>query len=113
MYLFLDWFFTALHLIIIGFNLVGWIWRKTRALHFVFVLLTAGSWLILGIWFGLGYCPITDWQWQLKEKLGETNLPNSFIKYFVDKVTGGMYLPHLLILPQLHALSQQYYYPFI
>lgn len=89
MYLFLDWLFTALHLIIIGFNLVGWIWRKTRALHFVFVLLTAGSWLILGIWFGLGYCPITDWQWQLKEKLGETNLPNSFIKYFVDKVTGG------------------------
>jgi hypothetical protein len=89
MYVFLDWFFTVLHLIIIGFNLVGWIWRKTRVLHFVFVLFTAGSWLILGIWFGLGYCPITDWQWQIKEKLGETNLPNSFIKYLVDKVTGG------------------------
>ncbi|NRF37124.1 DUF2784 domain-containing protein [Pedobacter foliorum] len=89
MYVFLDWFFTILHLIIIGFNLLGWIWRKTRKLHFVCVLLTAGSWLILGIWFGLGYCPITDWQWQIKEKLGATNLPNSFIKYFVDKVTGG------------------------
>lgn len=89
MYTILDWFFTLLHLIIIGFNLLGWIWKKTRKLHFIFVLLTAGSWLILGIWFGLGYCPITDWQWQVKERLGETNLPNSFIKYLADGITGS------------------------
>ncbi|MNL63629.1 hypothetical protein D3C87_1877820 [compost metagenome] len=36
----------------------------------------------------MGYCPITDWQWQVKEKLGESNLPNSFIKYYADKVSG-------------------------
>lgn len=89
MYAIYDWLFTVLHLVIIGFNLLGWIWKKTRKLHFIFVLLTAGSWLILGIWFGLGYCPITDWQWRIKEKLGETNLPNSFIKYFADKITGN------------------------
>jgi hypothetical protein len=83
----LDYLFTLLHLIIIGFNLLGWIWRSTRKLHFIVVLLTAGCWLILGIWYGIGYCPITDWQWQIKESLGETNLPNSFIKYFADKVT--------------------------
>ncbi len=84
----LDFFFTLLHLFIIGFNLLGWIWPATRKLHFVVVLLTAGSWLILGIWYGLGYCPITDWQWQIKEQLGETNLPNSFIKYYADKWSG-------------------------
>jgi hypothetical protein len=83
----LDYLFTLLHLIIIGFNLLGWIWRSTRKLHLIFVLLTAASWLLLGIWYGIGYCPITDWQWQIKERLGETNLPNSFIKYFVDKLT--------------------------
>lgn len=83
----LDYLFTLLHLIIIGFNLLGWIWRSTRKLHLLFVLLTAASWLLLGIWYGIGYCPITDWQWQIKERLGETNLPNSFIKYFVDKLT--------------------------
>ncbi|WP_285056560.1 DUF2784 domain-containing protein [Pedobacter ginsengisoli] len=83
----LDYLFTLLHLIIIGFNLLGWIWRSTRKLHLIFVLLTAASWLLLGIWYGIGYCPITDWQWQIKETLGETNLPNSFIKYFVDKLT--------------------------
>jgi hypothetical protein len=44
--------------------------------------------LLLGIWFGLGYCPVTDWQWDVKTKLGETNLPNSFIKYYADKIAG-------------------------
>ncbi|MCD0490061.1 DUF2784 domain-containing protein [Pedobacter sp. MC2016-14] len=85
----LDLFFIVLHLVIVGFNLLGWIWPATRRLHFIVVLLTAGSWLILGIWYGIGYCPITDWHWQLKESMGETNLPNSFIKYYADKVTGA------------------------
>ncbi|MEJ5960792.1 DUF2784 domain-containing protein [Pedobacter immunditicola] len=84
----LDVFFTLLHLVIIGFNLTGWIWGKTRRFHFYCILLTAGSWFVLGIWYGWGYCPITDWQWQIKEKLGEVNLPNSFIKYFADQVSG-------------------------
>ena len=83
----LDVLFTILHLIIIGFNLLGWIWRSTRKLHFIVVLITAGCWLVLGIWYGIGYCPITDWHWQIKEKLGENSLPNSFIKYLADKIT--------------------------
>jgi hypothetical protein len=88
MYAILDWFFTFLHLTIIGFNLLGWIWPQTRKAHFICVALTFISWFILGIWFGIGYCPITDWQWQIKEHLGERNLPNSFIKYIADKLTG-------------------------
>ncbi|WP_276134556.1 DUF2784 domain-containing protein [Polluticoccus soli] len=85
---FFDILLTVVHLLVIGFNLLGWIWPKTRRAHLVCVLLTAGSWLVLGIWFGWGYCPITDWQWDVKTKLGETNLPNSFIKYYADKLTG-------------------------
>lgn len=85
----LDVLLSILHLLIIGFNLFGWIFKATRRIHFWFTMLTLSCWTILGIWFGLGYCPITDWQWQVKEKLGEKNLPNSFIKYFVDKVTGA------------------------
>jgi hypothetical protein len=84
----IDIFFTLLHLAIIGFNLLGWIWRSTRKAHFYCILITAFSWFILGIWFGWGYCPVTDWQWEIKEKLGETNLPNSFIKYFADIISG-------------------------
>lgn len=84
----LDFFLTLLHLLIIGFNLFGWIWKPLRKAHFISIVLTAASWLILGYWFGVGYCPVTDWQWQVKERLGETNLPDSFIKYFADRISG-------------------------
>jgi hypothetical protein len=84
----LDILLTLVHFIIIGFNLLGWIWKRTRQLHFIVVCTTAACWFILGIWFGIGYCPITDWDWQIKEKLGEHDLPNSFIKYYADMIVG-------------------------
>ncbi len=84
----LNIFFTFLHLFIIGFNLLGWAFKSTRKIHLFVVSATVASWFILGIWYGIGYCPITDWQWQVKEELGERNLPNSFIKYFADKMSG-------------------------
>lgn len=87
-YIYLDYFFTLLHIAIISFNMLGWIWPQTRKAHFICVILTLFSWLILGLWYGIGYCPITDWQWQIKERLGETNLPNSFIKYIADNLSG-------------------------
>ncbi len=85
---FTDLLLTLLHIIIIVFNLSGWIFPGTRKAHFISILITAFSWFILGIWFGWGYCPLTGWQWHVKEKLGETNLPDSFITYFVDKILG-------------------------
>lgn len=84
----LDIALTIVHLIIIGFNLLGWIWPKTRRLHLIVVIITASCWLILGIWYGVGYCPVTDWQWRVKTQLGEHNLPDSFIKYYADKISG-------------------------
>ena len=93
---FLDIFLTIVHLAIIGFNLLGWIWPATRKAHLGCVALTAGSWFILGIWYGMGYCPITDWQWQVKTKLGETNLPASFIKYYADKISGNNISSHFI-----------------
>src|ERR1044071_7236960 len=88
-----DLFFTCLHLAIIMFNMLGWTWPKARKIHLIVVGLTLSSWFILGIWYGWGYCPITDWQWEIKERLGESNLPNSFIKYFADKLTGKNFPP--------------------
>ncbi len=83
---FLDVLFFVLHVIIILFNLLGWIWQKTLKLHLWVILATASSWFIIGIWYGFGYCFITDWHWQIKHKLGETDLPNSFITYFFNSV---------------------------
>ena len=85
----MDILLTIIHLAIVGFNLFGWIPPATRKAHLISILLTAGSWLLLGIWFGIGYCPFTDWQWRVKEKLGETNLPSNFVEYFAEKITGS------------------------
>ena len=85
---FLDILFTFFHFAVIFFNLLGWIWQKTRKAHLIFITLTLASWFILGIWYGWGYCFLTDWHWTIKQRSGETALPNSFIKYMADKITG-------------------------
>ena len=83
----LDVVLFCLHIAIILFNLFGWIWKATRKFHLFVVGVTLFSWLILGIKFGFGYCFLTDWEWDIKHKLGEINLPASFIKYFLDTYT--------------------------
>ena len=85
---FLDVLLTLIHLLVIGFNLLGWIWRRTQRAHLILITLTAASWLVLGIWYGLGYCPLTDWQWGIKARLGERDLPASFITYMAEKLSG-------------------------
>jgi len=84
----LDLLLIVVHFAVIGFNLFGWMWKRTRRAHFIVICATASCWFILGIWFGIGYCPITDWDWRIKEKLGIHNLPSSFIKYYADMLTG-------------------------
>jgi len=112
-----DFLLTVAHLVLIGFNLFGWIWRRTRKLHLFIIIATGSSWFVLGIWFGIGYCPITDWQWRVKEKLGERNLPGSFIKYFADKITGENLSPSLVdsitLSLFLSAAALSVYYNFI
>jgi len=87
-YKFLDIFFLVFHTLIIFFNLFGWMWRKTRRANLIVLFITAFSWFGLGIWYGFGYCFCVDWHWQVKMKLGEYDLPNSYIKYLLDKLTG-------------------------
>jgi hypothetical protein len=92
----LDIFFTIFHIALSLFNLTGWIWKRTRKAHLITLIITALCWSVLGIWYGWGYCPLTEWHWNVKEKLGETNLPNSFIKYLADKITGNDINPSLI-----------------
>ncbi len=79
--------FTA-HLLVIGFNLFAWTWKKTRKLHLWIAGVTLFSWLVLGIWYGFGYCFLTDWEWDVKRQLGERNLPHSFTQYLSNNVFG-------------------------
>ena len=87
-YKLLDWFFMVLHPAIIIFNLFGWIPKKTRQGNLLLLLLTGASWFILGIWKGIGYCPLTDWHFQTLYKLGETDLPYSYVAYLMERLLG-------------------------
>ncbi len=85
---FLDAFFFAFHSVWIVFLLFGWAWKRTRLANLVVILLTAFSWFVLGIWYGYGYCPSTDWHWQVRARLGHHDLPSSYTKFLVDSFTG-------------------------
>jgi hypothetical protein len=88
-YRILDIFFVVFHSSIIIFNLFGWMWKKTRILNLILLILTGSSWLFLGLIVGvLGYCPLTDWHFDILEKLGKTDLPSSYMKYLADRLTG-------------------------
>jgi hypothetical protein len=88
-YRILDIFFVIFHTSLTLFNIFGWIWKKTRLANLITLVLTGSSWLFLGLIVGmLGYCPLTDWHFNILYKLGKTDLPVSYIKYLVDRLTG-------------------------
>ncbi len=106
----LDWFFLIFHTALVLFNISGWAWKATRKLNLICLLLTAGSWIFLGIFYGFGYCPLTDWHFDVLRALGESDLPASYIKYlfarllginisasFADAITGGGLVVALII----------------
>lgn len=84
----LDFFFTVFHTILILFNLFGWIFPATRRLNLIVLLITGGSWFILGLFYGIGYCPLTDWHFQVLENSGYTDLPNSYVTFLIQRFTG-------------------------
>ncbi|MFP4081162.1 MAG: DUF2784 family protein [Candidatus Aminicenantes bacterium] len=88
MYSFLDKFFYLFHSSLMIFILGGWIWQKTRLANLVVILLTSFSWFFLGIWYGFGFCPSTEWHWQVRMKLGHFDMPDSYTKFLVDSLTG-------------------------
>ena len=93
---FLDLFFLIFHTALTLFNLTGWIWRKTRMANLVTLFLTFLAWFGLGIFYGIGYCPLTDWHFRVLYNLGETNLPNSYLTYLIRRLTGYLPPEHLV-----------------
>jgi hypothetical protein len=49
--------------------------------------LTALSWFGLGFWYGWGYCPCTEWHWQVRSRLGFVD-PPSYVQLLIREVTG-------------------------
>ncbi len=84
----LNIFFFVFHIALISFNCFGWLWSRARRFHLISIGITWASWIILGFWYGFGYCPLTDWHWQVLQRLGKTGLPASYLKYLLDTITG-------------------------
>jgi hypothetical protein len=85
---FLNIFFFVFHTGWIVFNMVGWAWRRTRPYHLVTLGLTAFSWLVLGYWYGFGYCVCTDWHWQIRQRLGYVDIDRSYTHFLIHQITG-------------------------
>jgi len=83
---FLDIFFVVFHSSLILFNLIGWMLKKTRKLNLITLLLTGLSWFGLGVFYGFGYCPLTDWHFQVLEKLGAGSWSPSYIEYLIERL---------------------------
>ncbi len=85
---FLDHFFLVFHTLFTLFNMAGWIWRRTRRIHLVTVLVTAFSWFVMGFWYGWGYCFCTDWHWKVRDALGRPITSESYIHFLIMELTG-------------------------
>ena len=84
----IDYFFILFHTALILFNILGWIVPKWRLANLITLSITAFSWFVLGIWFGIGYCPFTDWHRKVRELLGYNDSSNSYIHFLILKITG-------------------------
>ncbi|MBN2509102.1 MAG: DUF2784 family protein [Spirochaetales bacterium] len=84
----LDLFFFVFHTLFTLFNLTGWLWRPARNLHLITMGLTAFSWLVLGIFYGFGYCFCTEWHWLIRHILGYRDSSSSYIHLLLGEVFG-------------------------
>lgn len=96
MYELQDHAIAVFHGLLVVFNLTGWIWAVTRRIHLIAIGLVVLSWFGLGAIYGWGYCPCTDWHWEVKRALGETDLPSSYVKYYADRLTGSDWDPMMV-----------------
>src|SRR5688572_25085296 len=88
LYEIINYFFFIFHVALIFFNLFGWIHKKLRKWNLITLSLTAFSWFALGIFYGFGYCFLTDWHWQVRDKLGYSTASNSYIHFLILELTG-------------------------
>ena len=84
----LDVMFFVFHTGLILFNLAGWIWPKTRRLHFFCVASTLFSWVVMGAFYGFGYCLCTDWHFQVRRSLGLPVFGHTYLQLMADVFMG-------------------------
>lgn len=84
----LNFLFHVLHLSIILFVMLGWMVAAFLPFHLALLLATLGSWFVLGHWLGQGYCPISDWHWEIKKNYGPGKPEGTYIHRILQSITG-------------------------
>ena len=84
----LNILFFVIHDAIIVVNLLGWIFPATRKFQRLTLACTLFSWLVMGAWYGWGYCACTDWHFQVRRKLGILGTESSFSQLLLKQLTG-------------------------
>ena len=83
----------GVHLGLIAFSLLGWMFCQTRLLNLIALGLILFSWYGLGPLLGKahawGYCLITDIQWKVRRELGLNSRRGGYMKYLADNLFGG------------------------
>jgi Protein of Unknown function (DUF2784) len=74
------------HVALILFMLLGWMFAPLQVAHLALVLGMLGCWFVLGRWLGAGYCPITDAHWRIKAALGPGRPQTSYIHYGLSQL---------------------------
>lgn len=80
--------FFAFHTALILFNVLGWLWPRTRRLNLGTLLLTLASWILMGLFFGRGYCVCTDLHWRVRAAMGIHDHADSYLVLLVRLLTG-------------------------
>ena len=91
----LNIFFLIFHTLLIVFNCLGWAWKRTRRWNLICLGITAFSWLVMGLWKGIGYCICTDWHWRVREALGYHMTESSYLDFLVKAFFGWTPPPDL------------------
>ena len=84
----LDGGFWVFHTLLIFFNILGWAWKRTRRWNLLTLGLTMASWLLMGLWKGIGYCICTDWHFKVRGALGIHDNADSYLQLLVGKLSG-------------------------
>ena len=84
----IDVFFFVFHTALILFNLAGWAWAPTRRLHFICIAATLFSWVVMGAFFGFGYCLCTDWHFQVRRSLGLPVVGHTYLQLMAHVFLG-------------------------
>lgn len=86
LYQILDWVFVVFHTALIIFNIFGWALKSLRKWNLLTLSLTAVSWFVLGMFYGIGYCFLTDWHWNVLIEIGQYPVENSYIQYLFRRL---------------------------